>query len=786
MGKLILSLHGSNSQVGNNLGSARQPKSENLMFSPGQEVSGKVTLNLKTKTFVRGLWIKFSGFNTIHLNSSLDQELTAVRGKSQAPSKRGEPKSDRLCIDLLAKEEDHHLGGLHIVLMGKGEEVIPEEDEALLEVAAGVTEHSFCFVIPKDAPLTYHDKHVLNAYFLTVNLDSPTVSRPQTEISHHLAVGVVESVGSDLSHTSSSSSSSSTSSSSATTTSEQAQPSISAATLPVLGMTGSETIKSTEIIDYDRNKFFLFPFLCRPLASKSRSVSIAIQSLSGPPTFEFRSQNTALNLKIVTNQILKRSDYPETHSLALEVELRAESILFDYPESLASCLVESSSRRKKHPPHQTNTRQPSSDDKRKEFHRDIVTLWKTQVCARRRNSNASPTVDSPSSPTLTNRSYINEITVPIMIDPSVRTAALEEWPLPGQHMHEPENFNLTHFTTNGPLYNYRVCLVVTAYSFPSIHYPTMPLDKCIKSKGSKHECGCVTEILINPPTRSSQSPSLSSSAAIPVSTTSTSQSSQRSEVLSSSTLNRPPRPVPTHSVINPHTQNNSQPMTALTPSRLTTTSISSSSPSSFSSIANPNPNPTKILTPQASLAIPSVCAEPVSLGPAAVLVDRNNNRTEHPYITPRRYSSLCRLAAAEALPLDCTPDYSPQLAYLYDGTEDDVANMERRGAALSSSRRLGERNYNTLDDEDAQNQLGGSENQWPSDTGAILWSTPVQVMGIRRRSYTPQPSDDVMLRNSSPTISRRSNEASSSYALAGTSPSISRLFRNSGALQGVR
>ena len=115
-----------------------------------EEVLGHVELICVKPIFLRGVWIKFTGFNILRSDDGRGDILEKV--------------------DLLVAEEDHYLGGLHEVFFGFGEEEQNEstamDSGALLQLDAGTHKWNFAFKIPINAPFSYCDERVEVIYTL--------------------------------------------------------------------------------------------------------------------------------------------------------------------------------------------------------------------------------------------------------------------------------------------------------------------------------------------------------------------------------------------------------------------------------------------------------------------------------------------------------------------------------------------------------------------------------------------------------------------------------------------
>jgi Arrestin (or S-antigen), N-terminal domain len=128
-------------------------------LKPGQELLGYVKFSPIKSVFVRGVWVKLAGFNTLHLANS--------------------PRGDVERFDLLMSDEDHFLGGVHDVLLGLGEEEEidrnTDNDGALLQLDEGNHVWNFSFKLPLNAPLSFCDKNVEILYTATATVDIPGI-----------------------------------------------------------------------------------------------------------------------------------------------------------------------------------------------------------------------------------------------------------------------------------------------------------------------------------------------------------------------------------------------------------------------------------------------------------------------------------------------------------------------------------------------------------------------------------------------------------------------------------
>jgi hypothetical protein len=123
----------------------------NTSASPTErEIEGKVILKLAYPSFVKGVWIKLVGINSIVSD-----------------------KFGCLSHDLFAGDEEHHIDGLHQVFIGFGEGDF--SNGTFLELAPGRHIWPFHFKLPYYAPASYYDGKIHISYKLIVTLDSPSV-----------------------------------------------------------------------------------------------------------------------------------------------------------------------------------------------------------------------------------------------------------------------------------------------------------------------------------------------------------------------------------------------------------------------------------------------------------------------------------------------------------------------------------------------------------------------------------------------------------------------------------
>lgn len=130
------------------------------VLAPGQELFGTVEFQcLKPSMFVRGVWVKLMGRQSL----TMEPVMTAK-------------------LDLLEGQEDYYLGGFHDVLYGFGEE--DESGGTLFELREGLHRWNYAFKIPESAPPSYCDEYMDVSYSATVVFDSPEVPIAISQITH--------------------------------------------------------------------------------------------------------------------------------------------------------------------------------------------------------------------------------------------------------------------------------------------------------------------------------------------------------------------------------------------------------------------------------------------------------------------------------------------------------------------------------------------------------------------------------------------------------------------------
>jgi hypothetical protein len=165
----------SNEEVGRaefNSGSLTLLMNKNLIYCGGQYIEGSITVNLTSNTFIRGIWVKFSGLNTINKTKSFGNRNIYCKS------------------DLFSKHEDYHCGGLHEVLFGFGEENdTSNENFNLIEFRQGKRSWPFSFYIPESSPLSYCDDYTEIIYSITAVVDAAEIPIAISHVTHHPIIG---------------------------------------------------------------------------------------------------------------------------------------------------------------------------------------------------------------------------------------------------------------------------------------------------------------------------------------------------------------------------------------------------------------------------------------------------------------------------------------------------------------------------------------------------------------------------------------------------------------------
>lgn len=125
--------------------------------SNNREVEGKVVVKLSYPSFMKGVWIKLVGNNTL-----------------------SSEKNGLLTHDLFVGEEEHHKDGLHQVLVGFGDG--DNSHGAYLEMAAGRHSWPFHFRLPHHAPASYFDGKIYVSYRLLAVIESPIIQTPNSRL----------------------------------------------------------------------------------------------------------------------------------------------------------------------------------------------------------------------------------------------------------------------------------------------------------------------------------------------------------------------------------------------------------------------------------------------------------------------------------------------------------------------------------------------------------------------------------------------------------------------------
>jgi hypothetical protein len=122
----------------------------NEKASTERDIVGKVVVKAAFSTFIKGVWVKLVGTNSVFCDRYGVQSH-----------------------DLFTGEDDFYKDGFHQVLVGFGDG--DNCHGSYLELAAGRHSWPFCFKIPYQAPATYFDGRISINYRLVGTLDSPVI-----------------------------------------------------------------------------------------------------------------------------------------------------------------------------------------------------------------------------------------------------------------------------------------------------------------------------------------------------------------------------------------------------------------------------------------------------------------------------------------------------------------------------------------------------------------------------------------------------------------------------------
>ena len=227
------------------------------------------------------------------------------------------------------------------------------------------------------------------------------------------------------------------------------------------------------------------------------------------------------------------------------------------------------------------------------------------------------------------------VDIPIRVDSSQRLVCLSEWPRPSPLAHGDNDGFINHFTTSGPLFTYKVLVKVSVFKRKDRR--GVAVASVSSALGSDALLQLVGEPLVK-------------------------------EV----TIKPPKIPTAPNSVVN---------MTPHVP-RVETRVVPTSRPPLAPSGA------AVFSTPNARVALPCVAAEALSLGPAAVLMDRQNS-SRGTFRTPSRFATMYRLVQDAAIAYAIapsaadTPQYSPAMASVY--IEEDVCSSAAENEVSSDN-----------------------------------------------------------------------------------------------------
>ena len=115
-----------------------------------REIVGKVVVKLSYPSFVKGVWVKLVGTNTV-----VEDSLPCVTH------------------DLFSGDEDHYRDGFHHVLIGFGDG--DNCHGTYLELSTGRHSWPFYFKLPYYAPATYSDWKTSIRYKLIATFESPII-----------------------------------------------------------------------------------------------------------------------------------------------------------------------------------------------------------------------------------------------------------------------------------------------------------------------------------------------------------------------------------------------------------------------------------------------------------------------------------------------------------------------------------------------------------------------------------------------------------------------------------
>lgn len=129
----------------------------NVKASVDRDIVGKVVMKTTFPSFVKGVWVKFMGVNSV---------LCEGHGVQSH--------------DLFVGDDDHYKDGFHQVLIGFGDG--DNCHGTYLELSAGRHSWPFNFKIPYHAPASYFDGRICINYKLVATLESPVIQSSNSRL----------------------------------------------------------------------------------------------------------------------------------------------------------------------------------------------------------------------------------------------------------------------------------------------------------------------------------------------------------------------------------------------------------------------------------------------------------------------------------------------------------------------------------------------------------------------------------------------------------------------------
>lgn len=129
----------------------------NLKATTDRDIVGKVIIKANYSTFIKGVWMKLVGTNSVFT------ERYGVQSH-----------------DLLVGEDDYYKDGFHQVLIGFGDG--DNCHGTYLELASGRHSWPFSFKVPYHVPATYFDGRNSINYKLVATLESPLIQNTSSRL----------------------------------------------------------------------------------------------------------------------------------------------------------------------------------------------------------------------------------------------------------------------------------------------------------------------------------------------------------------------------------------------------------------------------------------------------------------------------------------------------------------------------------------------------------------------------------------------------------------------------